>query len=184
MMNKTGGNVLLNEALILEKAQIREKMTVANLGCGVSGHFVYPVADLVGRKKGKVYAIDILKTVLERVARRAKQDNYVNVETVWSNLELYGATKVENESVDAGLLINVLFQSHRRPEILREAIRMLKKDGRLVIVEWKNSATPFGPPVEDRVHKELLEAAGKKLGLRLDSEFEAGLYHYGLVFIK
>lgn len=184
MGEKTGGNVLLNEELILEKSQITEKMRVANLGCGVSGHFVYPVADRVGVKKGKVFAVDILRTVLERVARRAKQDNYTNVETVWSNLELFGATKIEAGSLDVELLINVLYQSHRRAEILREAIRMLKKDGRLLVVEWKSTATPLGPPVEERVKKDLLEEAGKKLGLKPEEEFEAGPYHYGLVFVK
>ena len=184
MDGKSGGNILLNEDLILDKAQIFEKMLVANLGCGVSGHFVYPVAERVGKKKGKVYAVDILRTVLERVARRAKQDNYTNIETVWSNLELFGATKIDEGSLDVALLINVLYQSHRRAEILREAIRLLKKDGRLVVVEWKNTATPLGPPVEERVKKELLEEAGKKLGLRAEEDFEAGPYHYGILFVK
>lgn len=184
MSGLAGGNVLLDENFILSKAQIAEKMCVANLGCGASGRFVFPVAELVGRKKGKVFAVDILKTVLERIERRAKQENFSNIETVWSNLEVFGATKVEAESVDVALVINVLYQSQRRPEIMREAIRLLKRGGRLVIVEWKNTASPLGPPVEDRVKENLLEQAGKKLGLSLEEEFEAGQYHYGLIFIK
>lgn len=182
-MNEIGGNVLLNVNLILDKAQIGDKMIVANLGCGASGHFVFPCAVLVG-KKGKIFAVDILKTVLERINRQARQENYQNIETVWSNLEIFNATKIESGSLDTALLINILYQSHKRPDILRESIRMVKKDGRVMIVEWKNINSPIGPPVEERVKKNLLEEAGKKLGLKLDEEFEAGQYHYGLIFTK
>lgn len=183
MSLEMGGNILLDVNLILNKAQISEKMKVANLGCGSSGHFVFPTATMVG-KKGKIYAVDILKAVLERVSRRAKQENFVNIETIWSNLEVFNATKIETNSLDVALLINVLYQSHRRAEILREAIRMLKKDGRLLVVEWKNSASPLGPPVEERVREELLEGAAAKLGLKLEEQFQAGQYHYGLAFNK
>jgi ubiquinone/menaquinone biosynthesis C-methylase UbiE len=184
MNGKTGGNVLLSEELILDKAQIGDKMRVGNLGCGSSGHFVFPAAVRVGKKKGIIFAVDILKTVLERIDRRARQENYSNIQTVWSNLEVFGATKIESGSLDVVLLINILYQSHKRAEILREAIRLLKKDGRLVAVEWKNVSSPLGPPVEDRVKQDLLEEAGKKLGLKLDEEFSAGQFHYGLVFTK
>jgi len=182
-MNELGGNVLLDVNLILNKAQVGDRMKVANLGCGSSGHFVFPCAALVG-KKGKVYAVDILKTVLERIDRQSRQENLQNIETIWSNLEIYNATKIESGSLDTALLINILYQSHKRAEILRESIRMIKKDGTILLVEWKNISSPLGPPVEERVKKNLLEDAGKKLGLKLEEEFEAGQYHYGLVFTK
>ncbi|KKQ62219.1 MAG: rRNA (Adenine-N6-)-methyltransferase [Parcubacteria group bacterium GW2011_GWE2_38_18] len=184
MMGETGGNVLLDVNLILGKAQIGENMKVATLGCGSSGHFVFPAAQLVGKKKGIVYAVDILKTVLERVTRLAKQDNYSNVVPIWSDLEIFNATKIEAGSLDVVLLINILYQSHKRVEILREAIRMLKKDGRVLIVEWKNIASPLGPPVEERVNINLLHTAAPKLGLKLEEEFQAGQFHYGVVFNK
>lgn len=178
-----GGNSLLDANFILSKAQIGEKMKIAHLGSGSSGHFVFPTAKLVGNK-GVVYAVDILKTVLEAVSKRARMENYENVKTVWSNLEIFGATKIESGSLDAGMLINTLYQSNKRVEILRESIRMIKKGGKLVVIEWKNIATPFGPPIEERVKKELLEIAGKKMGLHEEEEFDAGQYHYGIIFIK
>jgi len=177
------GSALLDINLILNKAQISEKMKIADFGCGASGHFVFPSADLVG-KEGRVYAVDILKTSLASIDKKAKVMNLDNTETVWSDLEIFNATKIENNSLDVGLLINTLYQSHKRAEIMREAIRMVKKAGKIVVVEWKSIALPFGPPVEERVKKDLLETAAKKLGLHLEEEFEAGKYHYGLVFTK
>ncbi len=179
----TGGNTLIDVNFILEKAQISEHMKVADLGCGASGHFVFPSAGLVG-KNGKVFAVDILKIVLESVKKRVKEENLSNIQIIWSDLEVFGATKIESGSLDVALLANTLYLSHKRVEVIREAVRMLKKEGRLVVVEWKNVAVPFGPPAEERVEKDLLEQGAKKLGLSLEEEFEAGQYHYGMIFTK
>jgi len=179
----TGGNTLINANLIVNKAQIEEKMKVADLGCGASGHFVFPAAIAVG-KKGKVYAVDILKTVLENIKKRAVQENLENIEEVWSDLEVFGSTKIESGSLDVAMLINTLYLSHKRVEMIREATRMTKKDGKLLIIEWENTASPLGPPVEERVRAESLKTAAPKLGLKLEEEFEAGQYHYGLLFTK
>ncbi|MEK7202821.1 MAG: methyltransferase domain-containing protein, partial [Patescibacteria group bacterium] len=82
-----GGNSLIDVNLILTKSNAAEKMKIADLGCGASGHFVFPTARAVG-KKGIVYAVDILKTVLETIVKRARIENYDNVKTIWSNLEV------------------------------------------------------------------------------------------------
>lgn len=179
----TGGNILIDVNLLFSKAQIEEKMKVADLGCGSSGHFVFPCAKIVG-KNGIIYAVDILRTALETVSKRARVENLANIKTIWSNLEIFGATKIEAGILDAGLLINTLHQSRKRAEIIRESARLLKKNGKLIVVEWKNIAAPFGPPPEERVKKEFVDNAAKKNGLRPDDEFEAGPFHYGLIYVK
>jgi len=174
---------LLDVNFILEKARIKERMRVADLGCGTSGHFVFPAAKIVGIH-GLVYAVDILKPLLESVARRARQENIKNVATVWSDLEVYRATKIETESIDVALMINVLSYSQKRAEMLREAIRLLKKGGRILVVEWEETSLPFGPPPEKRVKVEQLKKVAEKLGLKIEEEFDAGEYHYGVLFKK
>lgn len=179
----TGGKSLLDVDFIIDKAGVEEGMRVADFGCGSSGRYIFPAAELVG-SKGKVFAVDILKTSLETVARRVRMENVDNITTIWSDIEIFGATKIENSSLDVGLLVNTLYQSHKRVNILREAIRMIKNNGKLIIVEWKNIASPLGPPSEYRVKKDDLIKVLKKLGLELKEEFFAGKYHYGLIFIK
>ncbi len=183
MSTKTGGNALLDVNFILSKAQVEQNTKVADLGCGTTGHFIFPASKLVG-KRGQVYAVDILKTALETINRRIKQDNIENMVTIWTDLEIFGATKIESGSLDVGLLINTLYQSKKRAEIIRESVRLLKKGGRLVVVEWKNVASPFGPPPEMQVNKENLMKVAKKLGIEVEDEFEAGKYHFGCLFVK
>jgi ubiquinone/menaquinone biosynthesis C-methylase UbiE len=184
MTNKpTGGAAILDVNFILEKARIKERMKVADLGCGTSGHFVFPAAKVVG-PHGLVYAVDILKPSLESIARRARQENIQNILTVWSDLEVYRATKIEADSLDVALLINTLFHSQKRAEILRESIRMVKKGGQILVVEWEDTSSPFGPPPDKRVKIDQLKNVSLKLGLKVEEEFDAGEFHYGVLFSK
>jgi ubiquinone/menaquinone biosynthesis C-methylase UbiE len=174
---------LFDISAILSKMGLEERQQVAELGCGNFGFFVFPLARLVGRQ-GKVYAVDILKSTLEEITREAKKENLPQVIPVWSNLEIFKAAKIETSSLDGALLVNILHQSEKKIEILREAIRLLKRGGKLLIVEWKNVDLPLGPSPEKRVKIESLKAAIPKIGLDLKEEFEAGPYHYGLILIK
>ncbi len=182
-MKVTGGSALLNAEALLKKIGLKEKMKVADFGSGAYGHFVFPAAQLVG-KRGTVYAVDILKPALEAISKKAKQENFSNIVTVWSDLEVFKATKIETESLDVGLLINNLYVSRKRAEMLRECIRMIKKGGKLLIVEWEDSSSPFGPPTEERVKIDSLKNAGEKLHLKIENSFSAGQYHYAVVFTK
>lgn len=168
---------------ILAKMKIGEREKVAELGCGNFGFFVFPLARLVG-KQGKVYAVDILRDCLEEIKSAANTGNLPQVETVWSNLEVFNATKIETASIDAATLINVLNQSHRITEMLKEAARLLKTNGHLLIIEWKQADIPLGPDKEKRIKPEELKERASKLGLNVKEEFEAGPYHYGLILRK
>lgn len=179
-INKT---VLFDIDAILAKLSVEANQRVAELGCGNFGFFVWPLARLVGRS-GSVYAVDILKSTLDEIKREAAKANLPQVKTVWSNLEIFKATAVENNSLDNALLVNTLHQSDKKIEIMRESIRLLKRGGKLLIVEWTNADSPLGPEPAKRVKTEALKAAAPKIGLELKEEFAAGPYHYGLILIK
>lgn len=168
---------------ILNKISVGEKQKIAELGCGNFGFFTFPLARLVGRS-GKVYAVDILKSVLVEIKNRAAKENLPQIIPIWSNLEVFRGTKIEPNSLDSALLINVLYQSEKRAEMIREAARMLKTGGKLLIIEWSNADSPLGPKPERRLKLESLKSAAAKLGLDVKEEFKAGSFHYGLVLIK
>lgn len=180
----TGGQQLLDPIKILQKAGIAEGMAIADLGCGTVGHFVMPAARMVGNK-GKVYAVDILQSALSGVRSRAKLEGVTNIETVWSDLEVYGGTDIPENSLDLALLVNILFQVGGYREVLREAVRLVKIGGIIEVIDWKMTDIPsFGPNPKNRVKKEEVLNSAEELNLSLKEEFEAGRYHFGMIFIK
>jgi len=171
------------EAILKNELKVQFGHQLADLGCGGAGYFTLPAARLVG-SRGKVYAVDILKTALEGVVSKAKLDNLLNIEPVWSDLERLGATKIPEGTLDQALLVNIMFQSRQNEDMMREASRLLKSGGKLLVVDWKVEPTPFGPPLERRLAPEVVSDLGVKVGFTVEHQFESGPYHYGFVFIK
>lgn len=176
-----GGNKLLDAKKILNKIPLEQDMMVADLGCGGAAHFTLPAAKMVG-EDGVVFAIDVLKFVLDSVQSRAKMEGLTNIKTIWADLEIFGSTYIKNLSIDAVLLVNIFFQSRKHLNIFKEAVRILKPGGKLLIVDWKSTKIPFGPSPEIRIKKEEIKAIAHRLGLEKIDEFSAGDYHFGLLF--
>jgi ubiquinone/menaquinone biosynthesis C-methylase UbiE len=99
-------------------------------------------------------------------------------------LEILGSTKIAADSVDIVFVAHVFHQSGKQPEILKEAGRILKPEGKVVMVEWQKMKIPFGPPVGQRLAKDDAVRLAQSAGLQQISEFTPGHYHYGLVFGK
>lgn len=182
-MSENKKTILFDIENILRKITVEEGQKIAELGCGNFGFFVWPLAKLVGRR-GQIFAVDILKSTLDEIKRHALKENLPQVKTIWSNLEIFKATSIETSSLDSALLVNILHQSDKRIEILREAIRLLKRGGKLLIVEWANADSPLGPISEKRVKLESLKTAAPRVGLEVKDEFIAGPFHYGLILTK
>jgi len=179
-----GGSKLLDAKNILKKVGITEGMTVADLGCGVNGHFCCPAAHFVG-DRGAIYAVDVRRAALDNVGSRARSEGVTNVKTVLSNLEKYGSTNISSSSIDVVLLVNVLFQTKNDHEVLRESVRLLNDDGKLLVVDWKDvKSSAIGPSPEIRVNKGEVVEMLNRLGLELVEKFSAGKHHFGMIFKK
>lgn len=173
------GTELLNPFEILKKVGIGEGMKIADLGCGTQGHFAFPASHLVG-DKGTVYAIDILKSALAGVESRAKMEGVSNVQIIWSDIEILGGTKTKDGEIDIAFLHNV----GAKIDMMREAARLVKQGGKILIVDWDKTSAPFGPPTKNRPYPERIKKDAEEIGLKFLEEFKAGPYHFGMVFIK
>ena len=54
----------------------------------------------------------------------------------------------------------------------------------MVAVEWKRTATPFGPPIERRLDQERLEIMLQSAGFRKEKDLTADGYHYAVLYEK
>ena len=177
------GDQFIDAKFILQKAGTIEGASVADLGCG-TGYFIFPASQLVG-VRGKVFAVDVLQNTLKKIADRAREEGKTNIVTVWSDLEVFrGAKDIPDNTLDVALIINTLFQAKNREAMMREAARMVKRGGHLLIVEWKLSLAPFGPATAVRVPPDSVRMYGRALHLDEAYSFEAGQYHYGILFKK
>ncbi|MBI2462728.1 MAG: class I SAM-dependent methyltransferase [Candidatus Spechtbacteria bacterium] len=176
----TAGNMnFLDPQSLLDKLGIKEGMAVADFGCG-AGHFAILIARKVGAQ-GAVYAIDIQKGPIESVRSRAKLYGLTQVQAIRGDLEREKGSTLPEKLVDIVFCTSVLFQVKDKGAIIREAKRVLKKKGKLVIIEWRAEA-PWGPQTKARLSREDFVTLAEKEGFVLEKEFAAGSHHYGLVF--
>ncbi|MFW9878848.1 MAG: class I SAM-dependent methyltransferase [Candidatus Thorarchaeota archaeon] len=111
----------------IKKTQIKEGSIVLDYGCG-PGSYTIAAAEFVGAR-GKVYAADIHPLAIEEVIKRAKIKNIKNIETILTNCR----TKLEDNSIDVVLLLDIYHDLSDPEKILQELHRVLKKDGFLSV---------------------------------------------------
>ena len=154
-------------------------MVAAEFGCG-SGGFAFPLAKRL--ENGLVYAIDILQEPLSALNSRALLENIINIRVIRSDLEKPRGSTLKDLSLDLVFIPNVLFQVDNKDAIIIEAKRVLKTGGKIVVIDWKKSATQG--PEQGRVSPDEIKKIAEKAGLIFEKEFEAGKYHFGLIFKK
>ena len=88
-------------------------MQVADFGSG-SGFYSLVAARAVA-PSGRVFAVDIQKSLLEKLKNGARQNKLNNVDVVWGDLEHLGGTKLRESSMDAVIVGNLFFQIENQP---------------------------------------------------------------------
>lgn len=159
----------------MNAVDLKPDFVAADLGCG-SGYFTVALAQRVR----KVYGVDVQKEMLDFLAEKIKRLGIKNIQLLLSK-----ANKIplEPESVDLLISINTLHEFDDKNIMIREIRRVIKRGGRLMIVDFKKLDTGFGPPVNIRIS----EASAVRLftahGLVLVNEKDLPC-HYLLVFAK
>jgi len=176
--------VFVSPEQIVEMLDLAPAMSVADFGCG-SGHYVIGAAKKVG-KSGKVYAIDIQQEMLSFVRSQAQMAGLNNIETIWTDLETPNATRLKEDTVDLIIISNILFQAENKNQVLKEALRILRPDGKMVVIEWSTgeNGSKLGPPTEKRISLQDAKTLFEGAGFSFVKEFDSGEHHYGLIFKK
>ena len=179
---------------VLDNLDLKDSMSGAEFGCGSA---LFTVALAKKLSKGRVCALDIQEEKLSALQGRLSKENINNVKTILADLEAPNGSTLKADSLDVVLIPNVLFQAENKYGMINEAVRILKKGGELLIIDWLREG-PFSPrPKGARLASPGSEAAKsgmispeemKKIaesnGLSLKKEFMAGDYHYALLFSK
>ncbi|MBP7770332.1 MAG: methyltransferase domain-containing protein [Candidatus Pacebacteria bacterium] len=172
----------LNPQQTLGAAHISSGSRVADLAAG-SGFFARAAARATG-PEGLVWAIDPNPDMLVRLKNLAVGEGLHNIEVVRGTVEKVSATKLPDATMDVAILANALFGVENKEAAAAEAYRVLRKAGRLVLVDWTDSHGGLGPHpghvVTQAQAKKIFEAAG----FGQAEDIPAGAYHWGLILRK
>lgn len=162
------------------KLGLREGMHVADFGAG-TGAYSLASGNHVGHT-GHVYAIEVQKSLVKKLENEIKELGVLNVECIWGNIEKRHGTKIADHSMDAVIIANVLFQAEDKLGLLDEALRILKKDGKVLFIEWLSSFSNMGPTPENIIEPNMAIDLFNKRGFKFLEKITTNPHHYGIIF--
>lgn len=167
---------------MVRAARLTEGARVADFAAG-GGFFARAAARAVA-PLGRVWAVDADPELLARLKNLAHAEGIHTVEVVRGNVEKPGGSNLEERSVDWVILVNGLFSSHNKGGIAAEASRVLRRGGKVLLVEWKDSFGGLGPAPEHVVSAAAATQTFAEHGFALVGDIPAGPYHWGCILQK
>jgi arsenite methyltransferase len=155
-------------------AALHEGETVLDLGSG-GGIDVLLSAKRVG-PTGKAYGVDMTDEMLELARRNARDAGAENVEFLKGEIE---SLPLPGESVDVVISNCVINLSGDKPQVLREAARVLRPGGRFAV-----SDVVADEDMDDATRHDMQQWTGCIAGALTRREFEQALADAGLVDIE
>lgn len=166
-------------SICLSQFNVEPGMVCADLGSG-SGEYTFELASRVG-STGKVFAFDIQKGLVDKLANECKQKNLTNVSVIWDDMDDANGISLKDASIDRAVITNVLFQLDDIQKFTTEVKRILKPKGMALIVDWSESFNGLGPAPQYVVTESRAQELFEKVGLFTIKSITAGDHHYGFV---
>jgi ubiquinone/menaquinone biosynthesis C-methylase UbiE len=166
-------------SLMLANLDVREGMTVCDLGCG-NGFHTIPLAGLVG-KQGRVLAVDIQVEMLDLLRENIEQGGHDNITPILGSVH---DPRLPAESVDLILLVDVYHEFSYPEQMLSRMRQALKPDGRIALVEFRaeDDDVPIKP--EHKMSKEQIMKEFPANGFRLVGEYDRLPWQHLMFFAK
>ena len=183
--------LFLDSDEIIQELNLTGNETFMDAGCG-DGHNAIKVLEDYNHK-GLVYAVDIYDASIEDMETYKTQNNVENLINIEADIT-EGIPGVDDESIDVVLMVNVFhgFKASRKlDEAVSELARIIKKDGKIAIMDYKPWDVPKGPPTQYRSSPDDLEKLFNKHGLEqiylneeIGEDIPEGKSHFLIMFGK
>ena len=176
---------------IIKELNLNGNETFMDAGCG-DGHNAIKILEDYNHK-GLVYAVDVYDASIEDMDTYKSENNVENLINIEADITK-GIPGVEDESVDVVLMVNVFhgFKASRTiDEAIEELKRIIKKDGKIAIMDYKAWDVPNGPPTPVRSSPDELEEFFNSHNLKkvylneeIGEDIPEGKSHYLIMFQK
>ncbi len=156
-----------NTQLAIDKIKVSPTGVIADIGAG-TGYYTFKLAPKV--PKGKVYAVEIQDEMIAALNERKKKLNNTNVEVTKGTTT---SVNLPANSIDLAIMVDVYHELEYPVEILESIKKSLKKDGQLLLIEYKGEdpAVAIKPLHKTTVKQLNKELAANGLELLYDGEF-------------
>jgi ubiquinone/menaquinone biosynthesis C-methylase UbiE len=157
--------------------EIKPGHVVADIGAG-SGYYSVLLARAVG-DQGRVYASDIQPEMLAIIKKKMEGERLANVELV---LATETDPRLPENGIDLALMVDVYHELAQPQVVLRALKRVLRKDGRLVLIEFRKESewVPIREEHKMSVREARLELEAE--GYRFDRVIDVLPWQHILVF--
>jgi len=162
---------------VLALLDLRAGQVVADVGCG-PGFFTLPIARAV-QPGGRVFALDIVPEMLDRLRGRLGAHGVSNVDPLLSQ---ESSLPLGDMSCDRLLAAFLLHELADPAASLSEMRRVLRPHGSGVVAEWFARESPVGPPLRVRVPPHRAAAWLRAAGLTPEPPVTLGPYSYVIAF--
>ncbi len=169
-----GSNLGLGCGNPLAFAALKEGDVVVDLGSG-AGFDCFLAANRVGRA-GRVIGVDMTPEMLDRARRNAAADGYENVEFRMGEIENLPVADAVADMVISNCVINL---STDKPRVFREALRVLKPGGRLMV-----SDLVLAKPLPESVRRSVDAYVGCVAGALLKDDYLAAIRDAGFAEVE
>jgi len=156
-----------NPQEMLEQLGLKDGLVVCDLGAG-DGYHTLQMAPRVG-PKGKVIAVDIQPQMLQELSRRLAESKIENVETILGEI---WDPKLEENSVDLVLMVDVYHEFSHPVQMLAAIRKSLKPNGVIALVEFRAEDPTVLIRAEHKMTKVQILKEYKANGYKVAREYE------------
>jgi len=160
---------------VIKALDLKQDTIVADIG-SATGYF--PVRFARALPKGRVYGIDIEKSMVDYLNERAGREDLPNLSSILGKLD---DPKLP-EPVDMVFICNTYHHLEDRQVYFEKLKKNLRAGARLVIVDFIKGKLPVGPPDQMKLAPDELISELSAVEYRLVQKLEIIPYQYVLIF--
>lgn len=164
---------------LIEALRLKQGQFVADIGAG-SGYLTWRLARQVG-SRGRVYAVDIQREMLDLLSRKMASLKITNVVSVLGTVT---DAPLPPNSVDLAIMVDVYHEFSHPHEMIQSICRAMKPGGRVVFVEYR--AEDPDVPIKS-LHKMTSDQVRKEMTphpLTWEATLEALPWQHVIIFVK
>ena len=162
-------------ATLIEALNLNEDMIIADIG-SATGYF--PVRFARALPKGKVYGIDIEKSMVDYLNERAQRENLPNLISILAQPENPSLP----EPVDLVFICNTYHHIEDRQIYFEKLKKRLRPGAQLAINDFIKGDLPVGPPDQMKLSPDQVIAELSAIGYSLVQNHTFLPYQYVLIF--